>query len=430
MRDIINRHLNLKIRASALCTGAFLCVVFAAPCAASSQKQLDGVKQEISRQKNQLDSKQQTYAALQKQLKQHELDIAQTANKIHQTNDLLATITQSITQLEQQQLQLQQQQQQQLDVLKTLINAQYRQGNNSDIANLLSGENSAKLDRMTTYAEYVSKARASAIDALDATKTELQLKIHTLAEQKTEQQQALTELNQQKQQLDGQQQSRQLTLNKIKSQIQTSTEALADLRADEQNMLAAIAKAKAEAEARAKAEAAARARAEAEAQARIAAAKEAKAKAIAEAQARQLNARYAKMQVPMDGLASHKGKLIWPLRGPIIHNYGAPLQRELHWKGMVISQPIGSQVKAIYSGKVVFADWLRGYGLMIAIDHGKGDMSFYGYNQTLLKKIGDTVQAGEPIALVGDSGGQEQPGLYFQIRRKGTPVDPRPWLQR
>ena len=430
MRDIINRHLNLKIRASALCTGAFLCVVFAAPCAASSQKQLDGVKQEISRQKNQLDSKQQNYAVLQKQLKQHELDIAQTANKIHQTNDQLTTITQSIAKLEQQQHHLQQQQHQQLSVLKTLINAQYRQGNNSDIANLLSGENSAKLDRMTTYAEYVSKARATAIDALDATKTELQLKIHTLAEQKAEQQQALTELNQQKKQLDGQQQSRQLTLNKIKSQIHTSTEALADLRADEQNMLKAIAKAKAEAIARAKAEAAARAKAEAEAQARIAAAKEAKAKAIAEAQAKQLKARYAKMQVPMDGLAGHKGKLLWPLRGPILHNYGAPLQRELHWKGMVISKPIGSQVKAIYSGKVVFADWLRGYGLMIAIDHGKGDMSFYGYNQTLLKKIGDTVQAGEPIALVGDSGGQEQPGLYLQIRRKGTPVDPKPWLKR
>lgn len=379
--------------------------------------------------KNQLDSKQQNYAVLQKQLKQHELDIAQTANKIHQTNDLLTQITQSITRLEQQQQHLQQQQQQQLGVLKTLINAQYRQGNNSDIANLLSGENSAKLDRMTTYAEYVSKARATAIDALDATQTELQLKIHTLAEQ-NEHQQVLAELNQQKQQLDGQQQSRQLTLNKIKSQIHTSTEALADLRSDEQDMLAAIAKAKAQAIARAKAEAEARAKAEAEAQARIVAAKEAKAKAIAEAQAKQLNARYAKMQVPMDGLSSHKGKLVWPLRGPILHNYGAPLQRELHWKGMVISQPIGSQVKAIYSGKVVFADWLRGYGLMIAIDHGKGDMSFYGYNQTLLKKIGDTVQAGEPIALVGDSGGQEQPGLYFQIRRKGTPVDPRPWLTR
>ncbi|WP_338065830.1 murein hydrolase activator EnvC [Photobacterium phosphoreum] len=405
-------------------------MVFAAPCAASSQKQLDGVKQEISRQKNQLDSKQQNYAVLQKQLKQHELDIAQTANKIHQTNDLLAQITQSITKLEQQQQHLQQQQQQQLGVLKTLINAQYRQGNNSDIANLLSGENSAKLDRMTTYAEYVSKARATAIDALDATQTELQLKIHTLAEQKNEHQQVLAELNQQKQQLDGQQQSRQLTLNKIKSQIHTSTEALADLRSDEQDMLAAIAKAKAQAIARAKAQAEAEARAKAEAQARIVAAKEAKAKAIAEAQAKQLNARYAKMQVPMDGLSSHKGKLVWPLRGPILHNYGAPLQRELHWKGMVISQAIGSQVKAIYSGKVVFADWLRGYGLMIAIDHGKGDMSFYGYNQTLLKKIGDTVQAGEPIALVGDSGGQEQPGLYFQIRRKGTPVDPRPWLTR
>jgi len=97
---------------------------------------------------------------------------------------------------------------------------------------------------------------------------------------------------------------------------------------------------------------------------------------------------------------------------------------------MVIAQSSGRQVKSIYSGKVVFADWLRGYGLMMVIDHGKGDMSFYGYNQTLLKKVGDNVRASEPIALVGDSGGQERSALYFEIRRKGAPTNPKSWLKK
>ena len=97
---------------------------------------------------------------------------------------------------------------------------------------------------------------------------------------------------------------------------------------------------------------------------------------------------------------------------------------------MVIGKASGSKVNAVYPGKVIFADWLRGYGLMLAIDHGKGDMTFYGYNQTLLKKVGDSVQANEAIALVGDSGGQSQSGLYFEIRRKGTPTNPRTWLKK
>lgn len=430
MRDMIRKHLNKKIRASALCTGVLLCMTFAVPCAASSQNQLDGVKQEISRQKNQLASKQKKYNSLQQDLKQYELNIAKAANDIHSTNNQLATIKRAIDKLNTEQTELEEKQKQQKAVVASLLNAQFRQGQDSDIASLLSGEDSTRLDRMTTYAEYISKARVNAIDALDATQTEIQMKVHQLNEQKTEQQQVLNTLKQQKQTLDQQQQSRQKTLSSIKSQIDSSSEDLAELQANERQMLAAIAKAKAEAERRAREEAARIAREKAAAQARIKAAKEAKARAAAEAEAREIDRQYANQnaRVPMDGLARHKGKLYWPVKGTILHNYGSHQQGQLRWKGMVFSKPMGSQVKAIYSGRIIFSDWLRGYGLMIGIDHGKGDMSFYGYNQTLLKKVGDTVQAGEPIALVGDSGGQTQPGLYFEIRRKGQPIDPKPWL--
>ncbi|BDR33094.1 peptidoglycan DD-metalloendopeptidase family protein [Photobacterium damselae] len=398
MRDMI-KHLNQTIRAGALCTGALLCLAFVTPSYATSPNQLDSVKQEIARQKSQLAKKQQEFAALQKELRQHELGIGKTAKQIHQAQAQLETLKRSIAQLESEQKKLEAEQKKQQQQLKALLDAQYRQGKNSEIANLLSGENSSTLDRMTAYAETFSLAQTKALENLEVTNTELQMKLHQLSTQREQQRAMLSQLQQEKAELDSQQKAREKTLAGIKGKIRTSNDYINDLKANERRMLAAIAKAKAEAEARARAEAAAKKAAE------------------------------AAKRLPMNGLSSSKGKLPWPVRGSVIHNYGDRQQGELRWKGMVIAKPVGSQVTAISSGRVVFADWLRGYGLMIVIEHGKGDMSIYGYNQTLLKKVGDPVSAGEPIALVGDSGGQDRSGLYFEIRRKGSPVNPRSWLK-
>ncbi len=126
--------------------------------------------------------------------------------------------------------------------------------------------------------------------------------------------------------------------------------------------------------------------------------------------------------------ASLKGKLQWPSSGPIAHRYGTPRQPgALTWKGVWIASPRDHPVRAIWHGRVAFADWLRGFGLLAIIDHGGGYMSLYGHNQSLYKEVGDWVQAGELIATVGDSGGSADPGLYFEIRHKGTPQDPSHW---
>lgn len=390
MRDII-KHLNQTIHASALCTGVLLCLSFSTSSVASGQNQLDGVKQEISRQQNQLDNRQKKFNALQKELKQQELGISQTAKKIHQADNKLSTLKASIAQLEREQKKLEQLQLGQQEMLKELLNAQYRQGENSQLSNLLSGEQSNELDRMTVYAERLSQARSQALNQLAATDTELQLKYHQLKQQREQQQIVLAQLKTEKNTLESKQTTRQKTLKNIKGQISSSNQYLNELQSNEKRLVTEIAKAKAAAEAAAKA---------------------------------------AANKAPMDGLARHKRKLPWPVKGSVLHSYGTIQQGELRWKGMVIAQSSGSQVKSIYSGKVVFADWLRGYGLMIVIDHGKGDMSFYGYNQTLLKKVGDNVRTNDPIALVGDSGGQERSALYFEIRRKGAPTNPKLWLKK
>jgi septal ring factor EnvC (AmiA/AmiB activator) len=129
------------------------------------------------------------------------------------------------------------------------------------------------------------------------------------------------------------------------------------------------------------------------------------------------------------GLKKLKRKLSWPIKGKISHSFGSRKQGYLKWKGILLAAPVGKQVKAIHNGTVLFSDWLKGYGLVTVLDHGAGYMSLYGHNQALLKSVGDRVETGEPIALVGQSGGQSQSGLYFEIRRDGQAVNPKAWFK-
>jgi septal ring factor EnvC (AmiA/AmiB activator) len=99
----------------------------------------------------------------------------------------------------------------------------------------------------------------------------------------------------------------------------------------------------------------------------------------------------------------------------------------MRWQGVTIAADAGTEVRAIHPGRVVYADWLRGSGLLLVLDHGEGYMSLYAHNQTLLRTVGDWVNAGTPISTMGASGGREQAALYFEIREQGTPVDPAQW---
>jgi murein hydrolase activator len=126
---------------------------------------------------------------------------------------------------------------------------------------------------------------------------------------------------------------------------------------------------------------------------------------------------------------SLRGRLVWPVRGEVAANFGNPRQGgPMRWNGVLLHSEQGANVRAIYHGRVAFADWLPGLGLLIIVDHGDGYMSLYGHNEALLKEAGDWVSPGEAIALVGDTGGLAQPSLYFEIRANGSPVDPHGWM--
>ena len=128
-------------------------------------------------------------------------------------------------------------------------------------------------------------------------------------------------------------------------------------------------------------------------------------------------------------LQSAKGRLSWPVAGRIHTAYGAiPGKGKPGSRGVLVSAPEGTEVHAIHKGRVAFADWLRGFGLLLIIDHGNGYMSLYGHNRGLIRQPGDWVETGETIAIVGNSGGEQHAGLYLELRKDGRPFNPAPWF--
>ncbi|GLR75645.1 peptidase M23 [Aliivibrio sifiae] len=361
-----------------------MCLTFSFPLTShANDAELKGMKQEISRQNSLLSKQKKELSSLQTSLKKHELSIANASQKTRNAERELNSLKVSIAGLKQQQSELTQQQVGQIEILKDLLVNYYLTSRNNQLSNVLSGDDVNKIDRMTQYAQRLSEARVGAISQLEFTTMQLKEKEASLLEQQQRQSDLLAQYTKEKQTLQTSQNKRKKTVSSIKNRISSESGYLNELQQNEKRLKVAIAKAK------------------------------------------------AKNNVPMDGIARQKGRLPWPIDNPkTLHSFGTKQTGQLTWKGMVFASQYGAPVKAVDSGKVVFADWLRGYGLMILIDHGKGDMTLYGYNQSLMKKEGDKVRAGETIAVVGDSGGQDRPSLYFEIRRNSKAQNPRSWLKR
>lgn len=138
---------------------------------------------------------------------------------------------------------------------------------------------------------------------------------------------------------------------------------------------------------------------------------------------------FSKIKGDFDSL---RGQLPWPVKGKLVNKFGSERAEsaESIWDGVLIDASEGVDIRAVASGKVVFSDWLRGYGLLIIIDHGKGYMTLYAFNQSLYKQSGEWVNAGDVVAAAGQSGGRSRSGLYFGIRNKGRPIDPLEWCRK
>ena len=142
-----------------------------------------------------------------------------------------------------------------------------------------------------------------------------------------------------------------------------------------------------------------------------------------------INAETAAALNPSKPFASQRGKMSWPISGKVIHPYNSVRNEKQRWRGVVIAAAGGTRVKAIAKGRVAFAGWMNGYGHLIIIEHDHTYMSLYGYNRAVYKKEGDIVQANETIAAVGNSSGQSQDALYFEVRQGTDPQNPARWCR-
>lgn len=142
--------------------------------------------------------------------------------------------------------------------------------------------------------------------------------------------------------------------------------------------------------------------------------------------------RAASARYPVEGndaFTRLRGKLSWPVSGQLVARYGEARAGGVRWDGVLVATERGNPVKAVCPGRIIYADWLPGLGLLAIVDHGDGYLSLYGHNERLYKAVGEAVAAGDTIAAAGDSGGSSRPELYFEIRKAGKPIDPRPWFK-
>ncbi len=347
--------------------------------------QLSDVKKAIAKQKNSITKVNLKRASLEKQLKTDDLAIAKVAKAINTINKDQQETKKKISQLFKQKAKLSSEKRQQEKILGQQLRAAYSSGQHDYLKLLLSQKDPATVERTTTYYKYLNAARMKEIDNFQETIASLFLITTEHQEQVTRLDNLKQNQTLQKSHLQKNKTVRAQTIKLLNKELLTNKQQLIKLEAHESNLVKELQKL--------------------------------------------IKIAKTKISIDLNGLGKLKKKLSWPVKGKISHNYGSRKQGYLKYKGVLFSAPVGRQVTTIHNGKVLFADWLKGYGLVTVIDHGNGYMSLYGHNQTLLKGVGDRVETGEPIALVGQSGGQHQPGLYFEIRHKGNAKNPKLWCK-
>lgn len=386
---------------------------------ADERDQLKSIQQDIAAKERAVRQQQQQRSTLLAQLKAQEQAIAAATRALRETENSLAQLNRQISAMNASIAKLEKQKASQERNLAAQLDASFRQGQHTGIQLILSGEESQRGQRLQAYFGYLNQARQETIAQLRQTREEVASQKAELEEKQSEQQTLLYEQQAQQAKLEQARNERKKTISGLESSIQQGQNQLSEMRQNESRLRNSIARA----------EAAAKARAEREA-------REAEQVRNKQQEASRKGTTYKPTESEQSlmsrtgGLGSPRGQAYWPVRGSLLHRYGEQLQGELRWKGIVIGASEGTEVKAIADGRVILADWLQGYGLVVVVEHGKGDMSLYGYNQSALVSVGAQVRAGQPIALVGNSGGQGRPSLYFEIRRQGQAVNPQPWLGR
>jgi len=393
-------------------------------------QQLEQARDEVAELKKLQQQLIRERSGVQKELGKTEQEMGELEKQVRQLQDELDDHEQEIRHLDQEKQTLQESRDEQQRLIAIQARAAYQSGRQEYLKLLLNQQQPERLARTLTYYGYLDQARRKQLDSLDTTLQRLAAVEHDIAAQQAGLVERKGELEQRRERLGAVREERRQVLarlnrdyaggkQKLKAREQQQAELAQVLQRIEENLAR---------QARAAEEARQRALAEQRRQQELL---EQRRRARTDAPDQEPPRLSSTGPAPGGPFGRARGKLPWPVDGRLLAPYGSPRGEDARtrWDGVLIGASAGSPVRAIHGGRVVFADWLRGSGLLVILDHGNGYLSLYGHNQSLLKGAGDMVRAGEPIATVGTSGGQDMPALYFAIRQQGRPTDPALWCR-
>lgn len=354
--------------------------------------------------------------ALQQELEQTSEDRAEAADGLKRSERRISDVARSLRDLEARQRRIARQLKtieaetsdlgaeivDQRKRLVVLLRERYVRGGGDAMKLMLNGQNPGEVARNLEYYGYIGRARAAIIHDYQTSLARLDALKEKAQAQRDDLSQVRNDRIAQKKALEDEKGARQQVLYKLSKQIRKQRKEIDTLVRNEQRLARLIERL---------------ARLAATAKPKVAAKPGQKVERVADASLAGLD------------FGRLKGKLALPVAGEILHRYGQSRDGGgPAWKGLFIRARQGQEVRAVGSGLVAFADWLRGFGNLLIIDHGDGFLSLYSNNESLYKQPGDPVRAGDVVATVGATGGQDEPGLYFELRRQGKPFDPLAWV--
>lgn len=355
---------------------------------ATSEKQLKSVLQKIEKLKQAIDVKEDSKSRYIKQLKTIEGDIGRLGRKIRALGKEIASKKSELKSLRATRLEHQRQLSRENDYLAEQVYAAFTLGRQEKVKLLFSQQDPETLQRNLVYYQYFSNARVDLINAVQGNIDKIIETENLIQQARLDLEKNQQTLNEQKKQLDQDLGKRKTIISSLDKQLKKQGGNLSRLEDEArqlQNLIKSIEK---------------------------------------------LFVDAPESSISRTSFAKLKGKLAWPLKGKLRRLFGRTKpQSDLRWQGVRIEAASGSHVMAVSHGRVAFADWLRGLGNLIIIDHGNSYLSLYGHNESLFKTAGDWVEAGEVISSVGSSGGEQKAGLYFEIRKKGKPQNPTRWCK-
>lgn len=375
------------IKKIAYCSLIFLLSTTLTSWAVNKREEINQLQQQIQSLKSNLKNEQGKREDLEDSLKESELKLGRLKTQNNQLTQQLQNEQKQLATLKAEEANLEKHYKHQLAVLSVFLRSAYLNGQNEYLKMLLNLDDPTKINRLYIYHQYLVANRLDLLQDIKDSMMQLTEKKAQIASNTEKLNSLQKNYQQQQHNLTTLAKDRQNLLQTIDTHIQNKTEKLNKLLASKQAL------------------------------------EEVMQRIDAKSKSQNLSS-YGNL-VSFDVRA---GQLPWPTRGRIAENFGSKVdQSQVRLNGVIIGAPEGQPVYAIAPGRVVFSDWLVGYGLLVIVDHGKGLMTLYGRNATLNKKTGDRVKTGDQLAQVGNSGGYSQSGLYFAIRQNGKPVNPHLW---